>query len=182
VRVFGPRPGELSKLLGKSARLLTTRREKRKSRAAANLGSYVVNVEIGKFSGWFLGDATSRRTEQIVIDTARQSNPTNLCIKVAHHGANDGTSNRLLDAFSTPMYSQSLKHAMLTPFTKNALPRDEVLRMLKNTGFKTHISGRVRNEQHVREVISNECRAVTNEDIREASQTGDDVVQLHFPI
>ena len=105
-------------------------------RDEGNHGSYILHIECGGFRGQFRGDAPADR------DLGVRSGRALDVLKVAHHGAPDGTSPSLLERLA-PIKKGAI--AAIAPFDKHRLPVDSVKSMLTHAGFEVKVAGRVRD-------------------------------------
>ena len=142
--------------------------------AKANEGSYIVHARIGRFEGLFLGDAESHRTEEILT----QRGPTNaevICLKVAHHGSDDGTTNRLLHKLCDTTSDKSERYAMIAPY-QTRLPKSDVISMLMNSGFDVKTSGARFVDSPLMNKIVSECSPSFGVEVVTATAMGTDVI------
>jgi beta-lactamase superfamily II metal-dependent hydrolase len=110
------------------------------NRAAANFGSYILVISMGDFRGVLFGDAPASRTRALPWSRTLGRWGASF-VKVAHHGATDGTTGPLLDRLIGRIGSKHGKIAIVTPFRMQGLPRAEVLQLLEKKGFEVKISG-----------------------------------------
>lgn len=174
----GPLPHDLTNMVGRAASRLAEAGAT--DRSNANEGSYVLEIQCGDFSGVFLGDSPAIRTERLLENGASGKKRPSV-LKVAHHGAEDGTSRELLRRLQGSD-SQLPAFALIAPFKKHGLPRQEVIDMLSTEGFVVKVSGSTSNSLEKRQSIAEEVEHVVALDIRELMQPQEGLIRLYFHI
>jgi hypothetical protein len=86
------------------------------------------------------GDAPAKRTQALQWSATLGKCGVSF-VKVAHHGAIDGTTAELLDQLILAVTPMPERTAVLTPFRAQGLPRSEVVQLLEEKGFHVRISG-----------------------------------------
>ena len=142
--------------------------------ATANEGSYILHVRVGRFEGLFLGDAESKRTEEILTRRGRTDAEV-IYLKVAHHGSDDGTTKVLLEKLCDTESSKSERHAIIAPY-QNRLPLPAVINMLVNGGFDVKTSGAKFADSRVMGNILKECSPLFDAEVIGAIAIGADVI------
>ena len=127
---------------------------RRKNRSTANLGSYIVAVRLGDFRAVLLGDAPAGGTQCLPWKNILKNCSVSF-VKVAHHGATDGTSDYLVQLLTSGMEAEHPKVAVVTPFRKQGLPRRATLELFGKRGFEVRRSGS-RGDSIVGELIEQE--------------------------
>lgn len=137
-------PSRLKRMLARAvSALINDPVTAHRKRELGNEGSYVLHLSAGDFDAVFLGDAPVTRTE--AVDWESLVHPRgDLLLKVSHHGAEDGTSGKLLGALQRGTGTGGKREALIAPFVRHRLPRREVLRLLNDHGFRVSVSGRQR--------------------------------------
>jgi hypothetical protein len=104
------------------------------SRSAGNHSSYLVHLSCGRFQALLLGDAPCSRSQEFKTKIPTSSS---FLLKVAHHGAEDGTSAELLAGLNRKAPNT---FALLCPFKNQGLPRKETLELLEASGYQMIIT------------------------------------------
>ncbi len=148
IDVIGASAGDLTALTAKQIQKAMSK-VSRQDRAAANFGSYIVLLSVGDFRAALLGDALAKRTQELPwLETLGNGGAS--LVKVAHHGALDGTTPKLLQQLA----GHRERIAVVTPFRTQGLPRSDVLRLFQDSGFDVKISGRNdRDKRDIRQAI-----------------------------
>lgn len=122
--------------------------DKKTKRTHANHTSYIARVRAGQFDSLFLGDSPAVRT---IGHGVRCNDSVNLFVlKVAHHGAEDGTSADLLACAGN---NATKRVALVCPFKAHGLPKASVLESLENAGFQPKVCGPQRPSQRLKDLV-----------------------------
>jgi hypothetical protein len=150
------------------------------SRSFANFGSYIVLISLGRFKAVLLGDAPAKRTQVLPWNYALGEAGASF-VKVAHHGAVDGTTEDLLRQLGGKAKSSRRPTiAVVTPFQTQRLPRAEVLHLLRSAGYEVKVTGSKRTKNAVKKAIAAELGFDGGLTIETASSPADEVVISRF--
>lgn len=173
VSVHGLQRNALNEILGKATRSAI---DYDLSRDLANSGSLVVYVRFGKFEGFFPGDAPCDRTVQ-VLSLRNGCDAEIVLLKVAHHGSDDGTNKAILAMLRANDYTK--RQAIIAPFKRHNLPKDEIIQLLKDHDFDIDISGGT-NSAQTRDAIQQYFQLVTNISLKQAIAPMSDIILSRF--
>lgn len=136
--VFGPPDSKLNTLSAAAIkRLMLPKGNQKPTRANANEGSYILQIEYGGIEMLHLGDAPLSQTLSFFSQGVSAKDKL-FILKVAHHGSPTGTDESLLSILGPESPN---KHALITPFDVNGLPDLGVMHLLDQHGFHTRVSG-----------------------------------------
>ena len=177
------RPSKLASFLGGSmSEVAKNPMSAKKNRKLGNEGSYVLHLGVGKFSGVFLGDAPAKRTKEVNWKDLLKGGG-DLLLKVAHHGAKDGTSEDLLLVLGSIKDGESRKarKALIAPFAAHGLPRKTVIELLNGSGFDVRIAGgkRKKSGQKKRE-IETLTRTLVEGQVQSVQEAGEAFIVERF--
>jgi len=148
------------------------------SRDTANKGAYILHIKAGQFDGLFLSDAESVRTEEL-LQSRSKSDARVFCLKVAHHGSPDGTTEAMLDRYCGTASTCDL-YAFIAPFKHHNLPREEVITMLTDRGFKLYISGTKVASPSISGDIARQLEHLIKVKVHDSIAAGTDIISESF--
>jgi beta-lactamase superfamily II metal-dependent hydrolase len=139
IRITGQSYSQSNKLRANGLEELLVNGSISASSKTANLGSYIVSLDYGDIKALLLGDAPSMVIRKMVGNHYTVAGPDFL--KVSHHGAEDGTDAELLGLFGPRQSGKGKRTAVIAPYKGQRLPRENVVRQLKDNGFLVRICG-----------------------------------------
>lgn len=146
-----PRPSEMSRLVGRALKdVVENPHSAAKNRDLGNESSYVLHVSIGRADAVFLGDAPVKYTEK--LPWGELLGGSTMLLKVAHHGATDGTSEGLLAELTRrASKARAKRYALIAPFRAHRLPKRSTVELLKKKRFEVSVSGERRGRRERRD-------------------------------
>lgn len=111
-------------------------------RKYANESSYIIRLSCDEFESLFLGDVPLERSESLFCHEIQEDWVSmNSLLKVAHHGSDDATSKTLLMRLCPDGGKGRAPCALIAPFRRHGLPKEAVLKLLLEHGYRLRISG-----------------------------------------
>jgi hypothetical protein len=176
VKICGPPTDVYDKHVANSVKKIKD--EQCPSRQHANRGSYIVHCRIGSFEGLFLGDAGTERVDQLLSECVIGDHGID-CLKVGHHGSDDGTNEELLNLCARPAGNKKEQHALIAPYAPK-LPKDETIKLLEDFGYRVHISKHTHADKSMDEQLAADALCATNVGVIERNPADADIVGLNF--